>query len=40
MMELPLMVFDHGAPAERVKKYENSILLGKCEEAVLKQVTT
>ncbi len=29
MMDMPLMVFDLGAPAERVKKYEKGIVLEK-----------
>ena len=29
MMELPLMVFDLGAPAERVKKYTKGIIINE-----------
>jgi len=39
MMELPLMVFNHGAPAERVKKYEKGYIVEEISaEAVLKTV--
>ncbi len=29
MMEMPLMVFNLGAPAERVKEYDNGVVLEK-----------
>ena len=39
MMELPLMVFDLGAPAERVKKYCKGIIVSKVSaKSVLEQV--
>ena len=40
MMELPLMVFNHGAPAERVKKYNKGYIVEEISaEAVLATIT-
>jgi len=39
MMELPLMVFDLGAPAERVKKYDKGYIIDEISaKAVLKKI--
>jgi len=39
MMQLPLMVFDLGAPAERVAEYEKGVVIDEISaEAVLKKV--